>query len=422
MSITSHTKLVVISSFVLMFLSASVLAGQQSDAPWGLDRIDQRDLPLDTIYQFDTQGSGVHVYIIGTGVDAKHPEFGKRVAAGCKIESGVCKNDKKPTDGNGNGTHAAGIVGAKTYGVAKNVTIHPVAVLSSSGSGSFTDAIAGMNWVISQHAANHGPSVALFALAGGMSQEANDAATAMVDAGITVVAPAGNSNANACNFSPGSAPTVVTVGATEIDGTGFDRRATFSNFSTCVDIFAPAVEIESTWLTNTTNVLNSTIAAAAHVAGVAALYLGEYPHASPASVASFLTSEASLNYISNVGAGSPNRLLYSRVIPAADFAEELALQALEIIAVLPAGSFTNNGHRTALTNHLLNAVKEFGKGHVKPGLKKVEEAIARTDGCALRGSPDSGGGPKSPAQDYINNCADQDQNYPLLLEALQGPY
>lgn len=274
----------------------------QGGATWGLDRIDQRDLPLNSNYHYDYDGSGVTAYVIDTGVLTSHNEFGGRASHGWDFVD----NDSDATDCNGHGTHVAGTIGGSAYGVAKNVNVVGVRVLGCSGSGSNSGVINGINWVKNNAS---GPSVANMSLGGGASQATDDAVNSAVAAGITFVVAAGNDNANACNYSPARAANAVTVGST----TSSDARSSFSNYGSCLDIYAPGSSIKSAWYTSNTatNTISGTSMASPHVAGVVALYLDETPSLSPSQVVSRLTSRASDSKVSDAKSGSPNKLLYS---------------------------------------------------------------------------------------------------------------
>ncbi len=271
----------------------------QTNAPWGLDRIDQPNLPLNSQYVFDLDGSGVKAFILDTGILASHSNFGGRVASGFT----AINDGRGSSDCNGHGTHVAGTVGATTYGVAKNVTLIPVRVLSCSGSGSNAGVIAGVDWV-AQNAS--GASVANMSLGGGNSSALDSAVNNAIDAGVTFVVAAGNSNANACSGSPNRVPRALTVASS----TSSDSRSSFSNWGSCVDLFAPGSNIQSTWSNGGTRTISGTSMASPHVAGVAALYLQANPSASPSQVESAIESAAVSGRISSTN-GSPNLLVQS---------------------------------------------------------------------------------------------------------------
>ncbi|WP_345877778.1 S8 family peptidase [Shewanella algae] len=277
-------------------------AGDQGGATWGLDRIDQRDLPLNSNYHYDYDGSGVTAFVIDTGVRNTHNEFGGRASSGYDF----IDNDNDSSDCNGHGTHVAGTIGGSTYGVAKNVNIVGVRVLNCSGSGTNSGVISGINWVKNNA---QGPSVANMSLGGGASQALDDAVNAAVAAGISFVVAAGNDNSNACNYSPARAANAVTVGST----TSTDSRSSFSNYGTCLDIYAPGSSITSAWYNSNsaTNTISGTSMASPHVAGVAALYLAENPALSPTQLTNLLVSRASSGKVGDAKTGSPNELLYS---------------------------------------------------------------------------------------------------------------
>ncbi|HSE31830.1 MAG TPA: S8 family serine peptidase [Pyrinomonadaceae bacterium] len=284
------------------------LVATQTNATWGLDRIDQHDLPLNTTYNYNFTGAGVTAYIIDTGIRATHNEFGNRVAVGSGFTS---INDGNGTsDCNGHGTHVSGTVGGATYGVAKNVTLVPVRVLNCSGSGTTSGVIAGVDYVTSHHQAGT-PAVANMSLGGGASASLDTAVNNSINDGVVYAIAAGNSNADACGFSPARVANALTVGST----TTTDARSSFSNFGTCVDIFAPGSGITSAWGTSdtATNTISGTSMATPHVTGVAALVLESNPGASVATVSNAIINNATLNKVTNAGTGSPNRLLFSLI-------------------------------------------------------------------------------------------------------------
>ncbi len=273
----------------------------QSNATFGLDRIDQRSLPLDGKYGFTSDGAGVTVFVIDTGIRTTHAEFTGRILPGATaIEDG-----NGVEDCNGHGTHVAGTVGGTTFGVAKKASLVPIRVLDCEGSGSNAGVIAGVDHV----AANHPPrSVANMSLGGGASAALDTAVRNAIASGVTMIVAAGNETQDACNVSPAREPMAITVGAT----TKTDARADFSNFGTCVDLMAPGADITSAGITGdtSTDVLSGTSMAAPHVAGAAALYVAQNPSATPAQVAMGLVSAATPNQLSGL-LGSPNLLLHT---------------------------------------------------------------------------------------------------------------
>jgi aqualysin 1 len=273
----------------------------QTNATWGLDRIDERDRPLTTTYSYTSTGSGVNVYIIDTGIRVTHTQFGGRASTAFdSIGDGQNGNDC-----NGHGTHVSGTVGGSTDGVAKAVRLFAVRVLSCGGSGSTSGVIAGVDWVTGNHVK---PAVANMSLGGGPSSSLDNAVRNSIAAGVTYAIAAGNSNANASGFSPARVTEAITVGAT----TSSDVRSSFSNYGSVLDIFAPGSSITSAWITSNTAraTLSGTSMAAPHVAGVAARYLQGSPTASPATVRNAIVNTATTNHLNNIRSGSPNRLLF----------------------------------------------------------------------------------------------------------------
>jgi subtilisin family serine protease len=275
----------------------------QSGATWGLDRIDQRNRPLNGTYVYANTATNVRAYIIDSGVRASHSQFGGRVSGGASYI-----NDGRGTnDCNGHGTHVAGTVAGSIHGVAKGARIVPIRVFGCTGGSSNSTIIAGIDWVRANHVK---PAVANMSLGGGASSATDTATNNLINAGVTLVVAAGNSNANACSFSPARVANAITVGST----TSTDARSSFSNFGSCVNIFAPGSSITSAWSTSdtATNSISGTSMASPHVAGVAALYLAGSPSASPATVRSYIYGRATTNVLTGLGSGSPNRLLYSQ--------------------------------------------------------------------------------------------------------------
>ncbi len=274
----------------------------QTPATWGLDRIDQRALPLNNTYVYNNTGAGVTAYIIDTGILISHSEFGGRASVGFDAYGGT------GIDCNGHGTHVAGTVGGTTYGVAKGVTLKAVRVLDCAGSGTTTGVIAGVDWVTANKKL---PAVANMSLGGGVSSALDLAVTNSINAGVTYAVAAGNNNRDACKFSPARVPAALTTGATASN----DYRASYSNYGACVDLFAPGSSITSAWYTSTTatNTISGTSMATPHAAGVAALYLQAHPTALPAAVITAIKGAATANVVINAGRNSPNLLLYSLV-------------------------------------------------------------------------------------------------------------
>ncbi|MGW0121091.1 S8 family peptidase [Streptomyces sp. NPDC003327] len=284
------------------------IADTQNGATWGLDRVDQRDLPLSTTYTYDTTASNVTAYIIDTGIRTSHGEFGGRATVGTDTVGG----GQNGQDCQGHGTHVAGTVGGATYGVAKGVKLVAVRVLDCNGSGTTAGVIAGVDWVTANAVK---PAVANMSLGGGANASLDDAVRRSIASGVSYAVAAGNGNflgwpAKACNYSPARVAEAITVGATD----SADKRASFSNYGTCVDLFAPGVSVTSAWKDSdtATNTISGTSMAAPHTAGVAALYLAAHPTATPAQVSTALVNNATSGKVVDPKTGSPNKLLHSR--------------------------------------------------------------------------------------------------------------
>ena len=273
----------------------------QSPTPsWGLDRVDQHNRPLSNSYTYNATGTGVKAYIIDTGVDLDHGQFAGRMVSGYdSIDGGTAE------DCNGHGTHVAGTVGGAAYGVAKRVTLVAVRVLNCQGSGTNSQVIAGINWATSNHQAGQ-RAVANMSLGGGASSALDTAVRNSIADGITYAIAAGNSNTNACNSSPARVAEAITVGAT----TSSDARASYSNYGTCLDLFAPGSSIKSAWLNNGSKTISGTSMATPHAAGAAALFL-QATAATPQQVRDQLVNTSTPSKVTSPGSGSPNRLLYT---------------------------------------------------------------------------------------------------------------
>jgi subtilisin family serine protease len=274
----------------------------QSNPPsWGIDRIDQAALPLSKSYNYTSTGAGVNVYVIDTGVRVTHTTFGGRAKNGYDFVD----NDAVAQDGNGHGTHVAGTIAGSQYGVAKAATVYGVRVLDNAGSGTTAGVVAGIDWVTANAIK---PAVANMSLGGGASSSLDAAVRRSIASGVTYAVAAGNDGANASSYSPARVTEAITVGAT----TSTDARASYSNYGSVLDIFAPGSSITSSWGTGdtATNTISGTSMATPHVVGAAARYLQTHPTATPAQVASALTSGATTGKVTSPGTGSPNRLLF----------------------------------------------------------------------------------------------------------------
>jgi len=281
---------------------------QQMDAagnPWGLDRIDQHPLPLSGSYTYATTGGGVFAYIIDTGIQADHPQFALRV--GSRAQDVFDAFGGAGNDCNGHGTHVAGTVGGKTYGVAKSVKLRGVKVLDCTGHGTTSGVIAGVNWVLQNHL---NPAVANLSLGGGKSTALNTAVNNLANAGVFVAVAAGNDNLDACTQSPSSATAAFTTAAS----TKTDHKASFSNFGSCVDGYGPGVSIKSAWIGGITAFLSGTSMASPHVTGVAALYKQVNGNQSSATINTWIKLNATQGSIIGNVAGTPNRLLFKSTL------------------------------------------------------------------------------------------------------------
>lgn len=303
-------------------------SGEQAAPSWGLDRIDQRPAALDGAYTFHSDGNLVDVYVIDSGIRSSHYEFEGRVDLAASFTTVDDGNGTE--DCYGHGTHVAGIIASATYGVAKQATLHPVRVLDCTGRGASSEVIAGIDWVTSRYATTTttsgggkggkrqttataasatGPAVVNMSLATYWNQAIDDAVAKSVAAGITYVVAAGNGGIDACEFSPARGPAAITVGATD----NLDARASFSNFGSCVDLFAPGNAIVSTYARSDSDVLamSGSSMAAPHVTGTAALLLAVNPALTPADVRTLLGAAATNGTLTNLGTGSPNKLVYA---------------------------------------------------------------------------------------------------------------
>jgi subtilisin family serine protease len=280
----------------------------QPNASWGLDRIDQRYLPLDRYYGYHNNGEGVNAYVIDTGILPTHSEFvGRAVALYDAVD-----REGTAIDCNGHGSHVAGIIGGRTFGVAKRVQLFGVRVLNCQGTGTWSDVIDGVNFVTWHHRqpSQQGiPAVANMSLAGSTNRAAEAAVRNSIRAGVTYVVAAGNGNADAAGYSPAGLVEAITVGATD----RYDSRAEFSNYGSTLDIFAPGVSITSAWIggVDMYATATGTSMASPHVAGVVALYLQDHRAASPATVRSAVVGNSTVGLIINPGQESPNRLLFT---------------------------------------------------------------------------------------------------------------
>ncbi|KRI80356.1 S8 family peptidase [Acinetobacter pittii] len=295
-AIKKNPKVVSVENDTVMKIDATT----QSNPDWGLDRIDQRNLPLDSAYSYLQTGSGTTAYIVDTGILSTHQQFSGRVLSGYTAIS----DGNGTSDCHGHGTHVAGTVGGSTYGVAKNVSLVPIRILGCDGSGASSNVIAGLDWILKN---GKKPAVVNMSLGGEANASLDSAVENLFNNGYVMVVAAGNSNTDACSSSPARVSKAITVAATD----STDTRASYSNYGSCVDIFAPGSQINSSWIgSNTaTKVLNGTSMATPHVVGVVAEMLQSTPTATPQTISNNLLNQASNNVVKNPS-GSPNRLLY----------------------------------------------------------------------------------------------------------------
>lgn len=291
-----NPKVVSVENDTIMKVDATT----QSNPDWGLDRIDQKNLPLDSAYSYSQTGSGTTAYIVDTGILSTHQQFSGRVLSGYTAIS----DGNGTSDCHGHGTHVAGTVGGSTYGVAKNVSLVPIRILGCEGSGASSNVIAGLDWILKN---GKKPAVVNMSLGGEANASLDSAVENLFNNGYVMVVAAGNSNTDACSSSPARVSKAITVAATD----STDTRASYSNYGSCVDIFAPGSQINSSWIgSNTaTKVLNGTSMATPHVVGVVAEMLQSTPTATPQTISNNLLNQASNNVVKNPS-GSPNRLLY----------------------------------------------------------------------------------------------------------------
>lgn len=281
------------------------ISAAQSGAVWNLDRIDQRGRSLNGNYTYNRTGKGVNAYIVDTGIRTSHNEFEGRAKAGWDFVANRAGNG---TDCHGHGTHVAGTVGGKTYGVAKAVTLTALRVLNCKGSGSYDDIIAALDWVAQN---GQKPGVVNMSLGGGASSTVDKAIKNTTNAGFAIVVAAGNEGKDSCTKSPARAKEAITVGATDSN----DRRASFSNYGQCVDVWAPGVNITSSYSSSNTATRswNGTSMAAPHVAGIAALYLQGAPNASATSVINNVMGKVTYGKVTDRKTiDTPNLFAYSK--------------------------------------------------------------------------------------------------------------
>jgi subtilisin family serine protease len=272
----------------------------QTPATWGLDRSDQKKLPLNNTYNYTGDGSGVTAYVVDSGINPTHQEFAGRINPGFTSIS----DGRGTTDCKGHGSHVAGIIGGTKYGVAKKIRITPIRIFDCNGGASLSGIIAGVDWIVKN---GKRPGVINLSLGASPSNTFDAAVTAAHNAGFVVVASAGNFAGEACNQSPARAHKVITVASTDIN----DKKSYYSNYGQCIDLFAPGANIQSAWFNSakSTNEISGTSMSAPHVAGVAALYLQMKPTATPDQINYALLNSATASVVGTIGKDTPNRLL-----------------------------------------------------------------------------------------------------------------
>lgn len=313
--LSRHSDVVSIEEDQEVFLHDSCVSEKNPD--WGLARINHHNYTSSSTYTYDyttgSTGAGVDAYVIDTGIYCENNEFTQKTTGSCTFGASFVKKLGKTdeTDGNGHGTHCAGTIGGETYGVAKEVDLIAVKVMSDAGSGSSSNILSGIDWVVGKAKTSGKRSVANLSIGGGFSQTENDAIAAAVDAGVTMVVAAGNEDSDACDTSPASAPDAITVGATDDSNT----RASYSNYGACLDVFGPGSQITSAWIDaeDATNTISGTSMATPHVVGIVANYLSQDDSLTVAQVTAKVIADASVDEVSDLK-GSPNLLAYSACV------------------------------------------------------------------------------------------------------------